>query len=56
MLVDTADPEWGFELRPTVDGAGGRRTYQLRAASEQERLEWAERLLSATLLSRSWRY
>lgn len=52
VLVDTADPHWGFELRPTVDEA--KRTWYLRAAFEEERLEWAQRLVLGTYVSSSW--
>jgi len=48
VLVDTSDPQWGFVLQPTTED--GRRTWSLRAPSEQERLEWARRLVIATMM------
>ena len=51
VLVDAEDPFWGFELRPTIDD--GRRTWYFRAQTEDERIEWAQKLLANTLLSHS---
>lgn len=50
VMIDTADPNWGFELRPSYDGAG-RRTWYFRALSEDGRLEWARTLVAATYAS-----
>ena len=49
VLINTTDANWGFELRPTLQT--GQRTWWFRAASEDERLEWAQRLVAATYLS-----
>ena len=48
VLVNTVDARWGFELRPTLEV--GQRTWWFRAASEDERLEWAQRLVAATFM------
>ena len=47
VLVDLADPKWGFSLRPTQ---GARRVWHLRAPTEQLRREWCEKLVVATML------
>ena len=41
---------WGFELRPTLET--GKRTWYFRAGSEEERIEWAGKLVAGTYVSR----
>ena len=36
VIIDTEDPNWGFELRPTVDDTG-KRTWYFRAETV---LDW----------------
>ena len=48
-LVDPHDPNWGFELRPTMDTK--LRTWYFRAFTEDDRLEWAKRLVAATYVN-----
>ena len=50
VLVDMADPKWGFTLQPT-SASDPRRTWHLRAPSESGRLEWSRRLVLACLVS-----
>ena len=52
VLIDMADHNWGFLLRPTV--ADGRRTWRFRAVSEDQRAEWAQRLVAATYVNSKW--
>ena len=52
VLVDPVDPNWGFELRPTMDK---QRTWYFRAFTEDDRLEWAKRLVAATYTGMSTR-
>ena len=52
VLVDMADPKWGFTLQPT-SASDPRRTWHLRAPSESGRLEWSRRLVLACLVSGS---
>ena len=50
VLVDMSSPFWSFHLQPTND-LSGRRTWCLRAPSEQLRLEWSRRLVISTILT-----
>jgi hypothetical protein len=52
VLVDMADPKWGFTLQPT-SASDTRRTWHLRAPTESGRLEWSRRLVLACLVSGS---
>lgn len=49
VLINTTDSNWGFELRPTLNVSV--RTWWFRAGSEDERLEWTQRLVAATYMS-----
>ena len=52
VLVDTEDARWGFTLRPTGDDdRGRRRTWHLRAPSEELRVTWARKLVLNTLVT-----
>mmetsp|Transcript_38786 Transcript_38786/g.77629 ORF Transcript_38786/g.77629 Transcript_38786/m.77629 type:complete len:121 (-) Transcript_38786:511-873(-) len=50
VLIDSVDPNFGFEVRPTVDGAS-KRTFCFRASSEDDRLSWARHLVLASMTS-----
>ena len=52
VLVDQVDPNWGFELRPTLDKS---RAWYFRAFTEEDRLEWVRRLVAATYVGMSTR-
>mmetsp|Transcript_54332 Transcript_54332/g.140328 ORF Transcript_54332/g.140328 Transcript_54332/m.140328 type:complete len:462 (-) Transcript_54332:607-1992(-) len=49
ILLDELDPHWGFELRPTIE-EDGRRTWLFRARTEEERLDWVQRLTAQTFV------
>lgn len=51
VLIDANDPNWAFELRPTI--VDGRRTWYFRAETEDDRLEWAKRLVAQTYVASS---
>ena len=48
VLCDMADPRWGFALQPIEQN--GARAWSLRAPTEEARLEWARKLVVATLM------
>ena len=48
VLINTTDASWGFELRPLSSDTF--RTWWFRAHSEDERLEWVERLVAASFI------
>ena len=48
VLCDMADPRWGFALQPIEQT--GARAWSLRAPTEEARLEWARKLVVATLM------
>lgn len=49
VLVDTEDVRWGFALQPVVND--GRRTWHLRAPTEEFRHEWAKKLVLNTMMA-----
>jgi len=49
VLVDMASPLWGFSLQPHNQSLS-ERTWNLRAPSEQLRLEWSRRLVISTIV------
>ena len=49
VLVDMASPAWGFSLQPN-NQLSEQRTWNLRAPSEQLRLEWSRRLVISTII------
>lgn len=52
VLVDPQDFRWGFSLKPT-DPSDGRRTWNFRASDEDNRIEWTQAFLAATLTAAS---
>lgn len=55
VLVDMASPIWGFSLQPN-NQLSERRTWNLRAPSEQLRLEWSRRLVISTIVGSANEY
>jgi len=49
VLVDTDDVRWGFALQPVNND--GRRTWYFRAPTEEERIEWAKKLVLNAMLA-----
>lgn len=52
VLVDPQDFRWGFSLKPT-DPTDSRRVWNFRASDEDNRIEWTQAFLAATLLAAS---
>ena len=48
VLVDTDSPKWAFTLAPILND--GRRTWHLRAPTDQDRMTWARKLVVTTFM------
>ena len=48
MLIDPEDSKWGFTLKPL---AGNKPTFEFRAETEPERVQWVTAFVSACLLA-----